>query len=299
MSSAAWPTMHPTCPPIPGVEGAVSETVTGLRAPIVAHWAVTYRCNLRCGYCYAESGPWREPGPGAEVRRRIVERLAAWGVLEVALGGGEPTAAPRFRRTPGRDPRRGPGRQRHHQRHEPPPRGHPRAGRARRGGPPVGRPTRVPRRRARRRGFRPAAADRLRPGRGRCTSGRQPAADAGQRPRPPPQPGRGRRIGGARRDPVVSQGGLGRRPLAGLPRSPRPGGRGRGRARASPRAARPYGCTSIRPCAGNGPGWDCSTTPSRTWSAAEAGSGTSPSHPKATSIPALTPDTPGIAWATS
>jgi MoaA/NifB/PqqE/SkfB family radical SAM enzyme len=57
---------------------------------------VTYRCNLRCAYCYAESGPGREPGPGAEVRRRIVERLAAWGVLEVALGGGEPTLLPDF-----------------------------------------------------------------------------------------------------------------------------------------------------------------------------------------------------------
>jgi radical SAM protein with 4Fe4S-binding SPASM domain len=63
----------------------------GLRAPVVAHWAVTYRCNLRCAFCCAESGPWREPGPGPQVRRRIVERLAGWGVLQVALGGGEPT----------------------------------------------------------------------------------------------------------------------------------------------------------------------------------------------------------------
>src|SRR5262249_43009620 len=59
--------------------------------PIVAHWAVTYRCNLSCAFCYSESGPGREPGPNPQTRRRIVERLAAWGVLEVALGGGEPT----------------------------------------------------------------------------------------------------------------------------------------------------------------------------------------------------------------
>jgi radical SAM protein with 4Fe4S-binding SPASM domain len=76
--------------------GAAPTTDTGLSAPIVAHWAVTYRCNLQCVYCYAESGPWREAGPGPEVRRRIVERLAAWGVLEVALGGGEPTLLPDF-----------------------------------------------------------------------------------------------------------------------------------------------------------------------------------------------------------
>jgi radical SAM protein with 4Fe4S-binding SPASM domain len=80
----------------PASPGAASATDTGLSAPIVAHWAVTYRCNLQCVFCYTESGPWREAGPGPEVRRRIVECLAAWGVLEVALGGGEPTLLPDF-----------------------------------------------------------------------------------------------------------------------------------------------------------------------------------------------------------
>jgi sulfatase maturation enzyme AslB (radical SAM superfamily) len=88
----------PRLPADPWSEGAApeTETETGLRAPIVAHWAVTYQCNLRCAYCYAESGPWREPGPDPEIRRRIVQGLAAWGVLEVALGGGEPTMLPDF-----------------------------------------------------------------------------------------------------------------------------------------------------------------------------------------------------------
>jgi radical SAM protein with 4Fe4S-binding SPASM domain len=57
---------------------------------------VTYRCNLQCPFCYAESGPHREAGPDAALRLRLVERLAAWGVLEVALGGGEPTILPDF-----------------------------------------------------------------------------------------------------------------------------------------------------------------------------------------------------------
>jgi MoaA/NifB/PqqE/SkfB family radical SAM enzyme len=68
----------------------------GLRAPLVAHWAVTYRCNLHCPFCYSESGPQRSTGPGAGTWRRIVERLTEWGVLEVALGGGEPTGLPDF-----------------------------------------------------------------------------------------------------------------------------------------------------------------------------------------------------------
>jgi MoaA/NifB/PqqE/SkfB family radical SAM enzyme len=86
----------PDSPTDPRDIDAPSASGAGLRAPIVAHWAPTYHCNLRCAYCYAESGPWREQGPAPEVRRRIVERLAAWGVLEVAMGGGEPTTLPDF-----------------------------------------------------------------------------------------------------------------------------------------------------------------------------------------------------------
>jgi radical SAM protein with 4Fe4S-binding SPASM domain len=62
-----------------------------LSAPLVAHFAVTYRCNLACPFCYSESHPQRESEPAADMRVRIVERLAEWGVFEVALGGGEPT----------------------------------------------------------------------------------------------------------------------------------------------------------------------------------------------------------------
>ena len=60
-------------------------------APLVAHWAVTYRCNLACSFCYSESSPNCQREPASELRSRIVQRLAVWGILEVALGGGEPT----------------------------------------------------------------------------------------------------------------------------------------------------------------------------------------------------------------
>src|SRR5690348_2363442 len=41
------------------VESAGSGDGEGLRAPLVAHWAVTYRCNLHCAFCYSDSGPQR------------------------------------------------------------------------------------------------------------------------------------------------------------------------------------------------------------------------------------------------
>src|SRR5262249_9054930 len=86
----------PPLPPDTWAEAPVIDNDGGLRAPIVAHWVVTFRCNLTCPFCYSESGPGREPGPHPETRLRIVERLAAWGVFEVALGGGEPTVHPDF-----------------------------------------------------------------------------------------------------------------------------------------------------------------------------------------------------------
>jgi radical SAM protein with 4Fe4S-binding SPASM domain len=86
----------PPLPPERWTQDNAGGGADGLRAPLVAHWAVTYRCNLQCPFCYSESGPGRPLGPGPETRRRLVERLAAWGVLEVALGGGEPTILPDF-----------------------------------------------------------------------------------------------------------------------------------------------------------------------------------------------------------
>jgi len=68
----------------------VSSSWGRLSAPIVAHWAVTYRCNLACPFCYAGSNPQREKEPPLATRIRIIERLAAWGIFEIAIGGGEP-----------------------------------------------------------------------------------------------------------------------------------------------------------------------------------------------------------------
>jgi pyrroloquinoline quinone biosynthesis protein E len=86
----------PPLAPAPWAAGASCMDGRGLRAPLVVHWAPTYRCNLQCPFCYSESGPQRPPGPEPAVRLRLVEHLAAWGIFEVALGGGEPTVLPDF-----------------------------------------------------------------------------------------------------------------------------------------------------------------------------------------------------------
>jgi MoaA/NifB/PqqE/SkfB family radical SAM enzyme len=62
-----------------------------LRAPLVVHWALSYRCNLQCPCCYSDGGPLQPDGASPAIRRKLVRRLAEWGVLEVAIGGGEPT----------------------------------------------------------------------------------------------------------------------------------------------------------------------------------------------------------------
>jgi len=90
------PPGSPSLPTEPWADDRVIDNDDGLRAPIVAHWAVTYRCNLSCAFCYSESGPGREHEPPSAIRRRIVDRLAEWGVFEIALGGGEPTVLPDF-----------------------------------------------------------------------------------------------------------------------------------------------------------------------------------------------------------
>ncbi len=62
-----------------------------LTAPETVHWAITHRCGGRCPDCYAE----RHRGLfdtelSAREALRLVDRLADWGVLQLAIGGGEP-----------------------------------------------------------------------------------------------------------------------------------------------------------------------------------------------------------------
>jgi radical SAM protein with 4Fe4S-binding SPASM domain len=57
-----------------------------------AHWELTYRCNERCTHCYLEVLPPSARVPGeltTEECLRVVDELAALGVLNLTLSGGE------------------------------------------------------------------------------------------------------------------------------------------------------------------------------------------------------------------
>lgn len=58
--------------------------------PNRANWDITYACQLRCGYCYTESGR-RAAGtlPHADLLR-IADTLGSMGLASVQLSGGEP-----------------------------------------------------------------------------------------------------------------------------------------------------------------------------------------------------------------
>jgi radical SAM protein with 4Fe4S-binding SPASM domain len=62
----------------------------GLSAPTEVHVAVTDRCPVACEGCYLDAGPERPVHePGLERLGADLDRLAAMGVFELALGGGE------------------------------------------------------------------------------------------------------------------------------------------------------------------------------------------------------------------
>lgn len=58
--------------------------------PDAANWDITYACQLRCGYCYTESG--RRPAGALphDDLLRIADTLGSLGLASVQLSGGEP-----------------------------------------------------------------------------------------------------------------------------------------------------------------------------------------------------------------
>ncbi len=62
-----------------------------LSAPEAVHWAITYRCNATCPDCYAARHRSNQAGElSTKEALRLVDRVAAWGAFQLAIGGGEP-----------------------------------------------------------------------------------------------------------------------------------------------------------------------------------------------------------------
>ncbi len=66
------------------------NSASWLSAPETVHWAVTYRCGMKCPDCYAS----RIKVSGSELNtaeaKKMIEKLAEWNVFQLAVGGGEP-----------------------------------------------------------------------------------------------------------------------------------------------------------------------------------------------------------------
>lgn len=58
------------------------------KRPLVCHFFATERCNLRCPYCGVYKSPRQEAD--WEATKRIIDRVAAMGVANFSITGGEP-----------------------------------------------------------------------------------------------------------------------------------------------------------------------------------------------------------------
>jgi radical SAM protein with 4Fe4S-binding SPASM domain len=63
-----------------------------LSAPETVHWAVTYHCEAGCPHCYTRRFPAFNNELNTSFALKIIEKVAQWGVFQLAIGGGEPFA---------------------------------------------------------------------------------------------------------------------------------------------------------------------------------------------------------------
>ncbi len=61
-----------------------------LSAPETVHWAVTYRCGMKCPDCYASRVEFSGKELNTDEAKTMIEKLAEWKVFQLAIGGGEP-----------------------------------------------------------------------------------------------------------------------------------------------------------------------------------------------------------------
>lgn len=62
-----------------------------LSAPETVHWAVTFKCGEKCPDCYAARHSGRfSTELDTQSALEVVDKIAKWGVFQLAIGGGEP-----------------------------------------------------------------------------------------------------------------------------------------------------------------------------------------------------------------
>ena len=68
------------------------------QAPLKVYFDMTYLCNLQCRHCITSSSPFVDISHELPTLRilEIIEELATIGVLEIAVGGGEPFVHPHW-----------------------------------------------------------------------------------------------------------------------------------------------------------------------------------------------------------
>lgn len=68
-----------------------------VNAPFLVVWDVTHRCNLRCIHCYQDACHALPDELTTGEAKRIIDQLAAAGVVAIAFSGGEPLMRPDIR----------------------------------------------------------------------------------------------------------------------------------------------------------------------------------------------------------
>jgi len=74
----------------------MERQVRRLSAPLFVWWDITYRCNLRCEYCYSSSGKADPDELTTQECHRVINDLGSNGIFYIFFLGGEPFMRPDF-----------------------------------------------------------------------------------------------------------------------------------------------------------------------------------------------------------
>lgn len=68
----------------------LKDRILGGRTPLVVVLNITFRCNLRCGYCYGQYFNKKDKDFKTEELLCLIDDLSRMGTRSITLGGGEP-----------------------------------------------------------------------------------------------------------------------------------------------------------------------------------------------------------------